>query len=344
MENVCAVILAAGEGTRMRTSTPKPLLEVLFRPMLDWVFSAAKGAGVEKICLVTGHAHEQVQRLAYELDETCECVFQEERLGSAHAVMTAENFLRRNADGHVLVMGSDAPFIAADLISDAFRFHLQNQNHASVVSANLSSPTGYGRVLRAVPDGRFMGIVEEKDASRETKKICEVNTGVYWFRAASLLGVLHEISNHNAQNEYYLPDALKILLLKNKPVGVFLAENSSAVLGANTQVELANLNKIARGTSLEKFALEGLKVPCADGVMLDSRAFFAKDCTVLPGTIVKGECRFGRGCVVGPNTYVEACEFGENCTVAMAHCVNSVFPAGTKVPPFSSFVKNLHQN
>ena len=246
MSEVCAVILAAGEGKRMKSDLPKVLSRVLEKPMLKWVIDAARAAGIESLCVVDGFKREEVERYLAGLPEPCETAFQAERKGTAHAVMQARGFLERHRGGDVLVLNGDAPFLDAETIRKAYRLHREGNHAATLISAYLDDPFGYGRVLRDKKTGRMTAVVEEKDADAEQKKIREVSSGAYWFRVEKLLGVLSAIGNRNAQGEYYLPDAVKLLLERGEAADACPAESADAVLGANDAAQLEELNRIAR--------------------------------------------------------------------------------------------------
>lgn len=241
--NKSAVILAGGEGKRMKSDKPKPMAEVLEKPMLRWVIDSVKEAGVDNICVVTGYHKEYIEDYLKTLDFPVETVEQKERLGTGHAVMMAKDFLNKNL-GDVVILCGDAPFMDTKTVSDAFKKHDESNSSATVISAVLDDSTGYGRIVRN-DDGTLKAIVEQKDADEETLKIKEVNSGGYWFDTADLLSVLDKINNENNSNEYYLPDALKLLLSEGKIISAFTADSADTVLGANDPEQLKELNQIA---------------------------------------------------------------------------------------------------
>lgn len=238
-----AVILAGGEGKRMKSNKPKPMSEVLGKPMLQWVIDSVRAAGVENICVVKGFRKECIEEYVATLPYKVETVYQAERLGTGHAVMMAKDFLKENK-GDVVILCGDAPFMDKDTIADAFSQHDKENASATVISAVLTDSTGYGRIVRN-DDGSLKAIVEQKEADEETLKIKEVNSGGYWFDSEDLLSVLDSITSDNASKEYYLPDALKLLLADGKVVGAFTASSPDTVLGANDPQQLEELNQIA---------------------------------------------------------------------------------------------------
>jgi len=240
----CAVILAGGEGKRMKSDKPKTLSEVLGRPMLCWVMSALRKAGIDDICVVKGFKKECVEEYLSTLDFSVESVFQAERLGTGHAVMMAKDFLKKHS-GNVVILNGDAPFMDSKTIEDSLKAHIENGCAATVISAKVDDPTGYGRIVRD-ENGNLRAIVEQKDADEETLKINEVNSGGFWFDCQLLLSVLDRIKSDNSAKEYYLPDAIKLLLEDGRKVGAFTAQCSDTVLGANDPAQLEQLNEIAR--------------------------------------------------------------------------------------------------
>ena len=239
----CAVILAGGEGKRMKSDIPKPMNKVLGKPMLGWVLDAVRSAGVEDICVVTGFRKEVTEEYLASLPYVVETAYQSERLGTGHAVMMARGFLEQNG-GDVVILCGDAPFMDADTIRGALTQHDEGGYSATVISAILDDPSGYGRIVRN-PDGTLRNIVEHKEADEATLAIKEVNSGAYWFDTNDLLSVLDDIKANNSAKEYYLPDALYLLLDRGRKAGAYTAGSADTVLGANDPAQLEELNRIA---------------------------------------------------------------------------------------------------
>ena len=203
------VILAGGHGNRMKAAIPKPMLRVLDVPMLSWVIRACEGAGLSRICVVTGYKSQYVEMY---LNNRYRTALQAEQLGTGHAVMQAESFMREFEDGNTLILNGDAPFIDSETISNALKLHEAEENAVTVVTAELEQPKGYGRILRS--ENGLAAIVEEKDATDAQRAVKEVNSGVYWFRTKALLELLGGLSQSNAQGEYYLTDTIGLALEK----------------------------------------------------------------------------------------------------------------------------------
>lgn len=338
-EQNCAVILAAGEGKRMKRNNPKALAPVLFKPMLEWVLDSAKAAGIEHLCVVTGHLHEQVEQFLAHYDPAIHTVYQPQRQGTGHAVMMAADFLRSYDGGNVLILNGDAPFISPKEVKKAYEVHRENENAVTVISAELADPTGYGRIVRDPQTGRLSSIVEQKDASAEIQKIQEINSGAYWFQTEELLGILSRIRNDNTQGEYYLTDAVRILIEQNREADACKADSAEAVLGANDCLQLANLNQIARQKILNSHLLCGTDIPCSDGVIIGPDVIIGHNVSILPGTILRGKTLVGAGCVIGPNTVLTDCSVGEGVTLNSVQCSGCTIESGQTVAPYTVITK-----
>lgn len=297
-DNCCAVILAAGEGKRMKSDRPAVLAEVLFKPMIDWVLDAVQTAGVESVCTVTGHCGE---RLCAYLSGRSETVFQRELLGTGHAVLQARAFLERFRGGDVLIVNGNTPLMNGETIRTAFDAHKRAGNAITVISACVENPGGYGHIIRAA-DGALARIIEDRDANGTIRQIREINSGAYWFQCDRLLEVLHLITNENNRNEYYLTDAVRILLADGQRAGTFAAADPDVVLAANDRLRLLDLNTRARRRMLTYWLLEGVDIPCADGVCIGPDVTIGADTRILPGTLLRGSTSIGKECVIGPNT------------------------------------------
>ncbi len=328
--NNCAVILAGGEGTRMKSDKPKVMAELLFRPMLSWVIDAARGAGIEDILVVTGYKSEVIEKY---LDGRYETAKQEQRLGTGHAVMQAADFIKRHSGGNVLILNGDAPLIDSATISDGLNYHTEGNFVQTVISAEISNPFGYGRIVRN-ENGDFTAITEEASATEEVKKIKEINSGVMWFDCDTLTDLLGKLKNDNSKGEYYLTDTVAIALSEGKKVGAFTTENKDAVLGANSRVQLYELNEKVRRQLLEKFMIDGVSIPCTDGVIIDKSAVIGRDTLILPGTIIKEGCTIGSNCEIGPSSVLYKTAVGNNCVLNQVQSEEAVIEDTVTAGPF----------
>ena len=302
-QNACAVILAGGEGKRMKSDKPKVLSEVLFKPMQGWVIDTVRSAGIEHICVVTGSKREYVEEYLRSLSVPTETVFQSERLGTGHAVMTALPFLKQHTDSKTVILNGDAPFVSADTLQSVLSD--QYDNACTVVSAEVSDPFGYGRILRDSQSDSLSGIVEEKEATDEIRKIKEVNSGVYCFKTDALIEAVSALQKSPLTGEYYLTDTITILKEKGKTVGVCQAESADSVLGANDCFQLQELNEIARQKVMKAMMECGVIIPCPDGVIIGADVSIGKGTVILPSSVIRGNTTIGAGCEIGPAVLIE---------------------------------------
>lgn len=335
-----AVILAGGQGKRMKADMPKPLFKVLGEPMLEWVISACEEADVSDICVIKGFMGEMIDDY---LGGRYRTALQAERLGTGHAVMQAIPFLNEDKSGHTLVLCGDAPFIDADTLSNALAAHIEQNNAVTVITAELEDPFGYGRIIRT--ETGISGIVEQKDASEEQKAVHEVNSGAYWFRTADLVELLGKLDCNNAQKEYYLTDTISIAIADGKNAGAFKSENPEIIRGANDRKDLLALNNYARQAVIDKHLMGGVGFTCTDGIIIERGVEIGSGTEILPGTIITGKTKIGCGCVIGPNSIVEDSSIGDRVIVNTSQISGSIVENDTIIGPYvhvrpDSHIKN----
>lgn len=324
-----AIILAGGQGKRMKADMPKPLFEVLGEPMLNWVITACEGAGIEDICVVKGFKGEMIDEY---LGGKYTTVLQAERLGTGHAVMQAVPFLENDTSGNTLVLCGDAPFIDPDTIRESLGQHIGDGNAVTVITAELDDPHGYGRILRT--DKGIRGIVEQKDATQQQKLIKEVNSGAYWFRTADLIEMLGKLTCENAQHEYYLTDTISIALTEGKSAGAYKSANADIIKGANDRKDLLELNNYARMAVIEKHLINGVGFVCTDGIIIERGVEIGAGTEILPNTILRQGTKIGSGCKVGPNTVIVNCKVGDNVQLNAVQAYDSEIESGANMGPF----------
>lgn len=328
----CAIILAAGDGKRMKTSKPKVMCEVLGDPMIGWVLDSVKNAGVqdEDIGIVVGKGADTVKEYLAKRGEF-RTFLQEERKGTGHAVMQAQDMLTEGRN--VLVMCGDSPFADSDVITAALNEHVHRGNDVTVITAELPDPAGYGRVLRD-DTGAFTGIVEKNDCTLVQLGITEVSSGIYWFRSEALADALPKIGTDNSAGEYYLTDAVGIIKSSGGKAGTFTAEDPDIVLGANSRSDLLRLNIIAKMNIIERLLDEGVEFVSTDGIIIGRDVKIGKDTKILPGTILRGNTEIGENCVIGPNSLIENCKIGNGVTLNNVQAYDSRVCDRVKAGPF----------
>lgn len=341
MTQTAVLILAAGDGKRMKSPHPKALCQILFKPMISWVLDACTQAGFpqERICVVCGKGGEELQSA---LPPNVHIAWQEQRLGTGHAAAQAETFLRSlPAGAQVLILFGDAPFISAELMMSSQKAHLSAQAKLTVIAAPVENPTGYGRVVRD-SEYNLLEIVEERDASEEQKSIREINSGAMWADAAWLLSALPRLKNNNAQREYYLTDCAAIASRDQVKALAYVAPDSDAVLGANSRIDLLRLNRIAAWRVLERHLENGVEVLSTDGVLISPDTIIGPGSVIYPGTVLKGKTVIGEGCVIGPNTVIEDSIVGDGCIINASQIESSVLEQNISMGPFAHIRPGSH--
>lgn len=239
---VKSVILAAGKGTRMKSDKPKVVHQVMGKPMVYYSIEAARSAGADKVCVIVGYKADEVKKAVEELEAEVSISYavQEQQLGTGHAVKCASDFI--GTDGDVIILCGDTPLVTGETLRKALDFHKKNENGVTVISALLDDPFGYGRIIRN--GDSLEKIVEEKDATDVEKAVKEVNSGMYIFNCDALQAALTQISNDNAQGEYYLPDAIEIIKKMGLKAAAVPMDDADQIRGVNTPEQLAEAEKI----------------------------------------------------------------------------------------------------
>lgn len=324
-----ALILAGGQGKRLHSDRPKTMAEILGKPIISWITDSFHKAGIDNICIVTGYAKEYLEDFAKDKYKT---IYQSERLGTGHAVMTAADWLKENPEGNTLVYNGDAPFVDPNTLKSSLEFHISSGNSATVLSAELENPYGYGRIVRD-PKG-VLAIREQKDCTPKEAKICEINSGCFWFKTADLLSALPKITQNNSQNEYYLTDTIEILRSEGKRVDAYIAENPDIVLSANDRRGMLDLNEIARHRVIEKHLENGVEFVCLDGIIISPDVIIAPGAKILPGCILKGATKIGKNSVIGPNSQLSDTIVGECSSLNSVYSNGAVIGNGCAIGPF----------
>lgn len=327
---LAAVILAAGKGTRMKSALPKVLHRVGGKPMLGHVLEAVQRAGAEKTVVVAGFGKDQVA--AY-VENHATVVLQGEQLGTAHALMQAAPELA-SFPGHVLVVCGDTPLITAETLSQLVKTHLEQQASATVLTAEMDDPTGYGRVIRDA-QGQVERIVEQKDGSPKELAVREINTGFYCFSVAGLFETLQQISTTNAQGEYYLTDIMELYNRQNKVVAACKCSNSSEVLGVNDRRHLAQAELLMRNRVLNRLMDEGVTIIDPATTYVEDTVSVGADAILYPGAILEGSTKVGSGTVIGPNSRLVNVVVGENCHIQYSVITDSEIGFECNIGPFA---------
>lgn len=330
----CAIIMAGGKGTRMKSNGPKVMCEVLFEPMISHVVKTVKEMGAEDICVITGYEHEIVESFLADMDSSVKTVLQNPQLGTGHAVMQARDFITAHKDDDIIVLNGDGPLIDAETLNKAYDYHKENNNSITLISAIVEDTNGIGHIKRD-ENGKLERIIEHKDATEEEKKnLNESNAGFYWFNGNDLLYALDNITNNNAQNEYYITDSVAILIAAGKNAGAYVVEDAEVTLGANDRRQLNILNNIMRKNINEGHMINGVDIPCTDGVMIGRDVQIGKGTRILPNTIILDDTKIGENCVIGPNSWVADSVIGNGVVLDNCKITDSTIEDGVDCGPF----------
>ena len=330
MTNRYAVVLAAGQGTRMKSKLYKVLHPVLGRPMVQHVVQQLKPVHLNKIVTFVGFGAEKVKET---LEGESEFALQEEQLGTGHAVMQAEPLLK-GKKGTTIVVCGDTPLITSTTFEALITFHEKEGAGATILTAQTDDPTGYGRVIRN-GQGEVERIVEHKDASEDELLVQEINTGTYCFDNEALFAALEEVSNDNAQGEYYLPDVIEILRNKGKKVSAYMTPDFEETLGVNDRVALAKAEKIMKRRINEGHLRNGVSIIDPDHTYIEPDVIIEADAVIHPGTILKGSTVIKANAEIGPNSEIENCLIGENSVVQHSVARNSKIGQRVNIGPFA---------
>lgn len=335
------VVLAAGEGTRMRSATPKVLHAIGGRSLLGHALAAARGAQPERLVVVVRHERERVAAHALEVDADVLVADQDDVPGTGRAVQCGLDALARERgegaeplSGTVVVTFGDVPLLRAQTLVDLVEAHEAGGHGVTVLSAVLADPTGYGRILRD-DDGAVAAIVEQKDASEAQRAITEVNTGIWAFDAAVLTAALPQVGRGNAQGEVYLTDVLALARAEGHRVEARAVADAGEVEGVNDRVQLAALGAALNRRTLQAHMRAGVTVVDPATTWVDVHVDLGRDVVLLPGTQLLGATSVASGAVVGPDTTLTDCEVGEGAVVQRTHGTLAVVGDGATVGPFS---------
>ncbi|GHF77067.1 bifunctional UDP-N-acetylglucosamine diphosphorylase/glucosamine-1-phosphate N-acetyltransferase GlmU [Streptomyces thermoviolaceus] len=329
------VVLAAGEGTRMKSATPKVLHEICGRSLVGHVLAAARELEPENLVVVVGHAREQVTAHLAEADPQVRTAVQEKQKGTGHAVRMGLEELGGAVDGTVVVVCGDTPLLTGETLRRLAATHAEDGNAVTVLTAEVPDATGYGRIVRDPGTGAVTAIVEHKDATEEQRAIREINSGVFAFDGRLLADALGKVRTDNSQGEEYLTDVLGILREAGHRVGACVAADHREIAGINNRVQLAEARRILNDRLLTAAMLSGVTVVDPATTWVDVTVTFEQDVTVLPGTQLHGSTHLAQGCVVGPNSRLTDTKVGAGARVDNAVCDQAVVGPQASVGPYA---------
>jgi bifunctional UDP-N-acetylglucosamine pyrophosphorylase/glucosamine-1-phosphate N-acetyltransferase len=329
-EHIGAIILAAGKGTRMKSNKHKVLHEICGKPMVRYILDSLETMGIEQKLMVIGHLGET---LVESLTDEVTFVQQEEQLGTAHAVMQTEPFLA-DKKGVTLVLNGDHPLFTDETLRSLVDIHRQTNAAATVLTANLADPTGYGRVIRQ-EDGSVSRIVEHKDATPEERAVHEINTGTYCFDNEKLFAALKNVTNDNAQGEYYLPDVISILQEQGEIIAASMMEDEQEAMGVNDRVQLAEAEAYMQQRIVKRHMLNGVTIHKPSTVTIEADVEIDADTEIFPGSLLRGNTKIGSGCVIGPETDLHDVVVADQSKIRYSVIEDSEIGANVTVGPYA---------
>jgi bifunctional UDP-N-acetylglucosamine pyrophosphorylase/glucosamine-1-phosphate N-acetyltransferase len=333
LQDLNVIILAAGKGKRMISSTPKVLHKILDKPMIYYIINEVKKINPANIFVITGFAHETLESYLKDNFPEVKIIYQEKQLGTGHAILLTKRFYEENW-GNVLVLSGDSPLIRSETLSRLVSQQLHGRYAASLITAILDNPFGYGRILRD-QNGDIIKIVEESDASLEEKQIKEINPSIYCFNSKYLFENIENLKPQNFQREYYLTDIIEEFFKKNLKVSSLLVEDSTEILGINDRAQLAMVQKIMQKRINEKLMLEGVTIVDPDTTFISIDSQISNDVVVQPNTFIYGKTVIKKDCNIGPFVQLMDCEIDEGTLINSAVLVNAIIGKNNNIGPFS---------
>ncbi|MET3984106.1 bifunctional UDP-N-acetylglucosamine diphosphorylase/glucosamine-1-phosphate N-acetyltransferase GlmU [Streptomyces sp. PvR034] len=329
------VVLAAGEGTRMKSATPKVLHEICGRTLVGHVVAASRELDPAHLVVVVGHAREQVTAHLATADAAVRTAVQHEQNGTGHAVRMGLEELGGEISGTVVVVCGDTPLLTGETLARLTATHEADGNAVTVLTAEVPDSTGYGRIIRDAATGAVTAIVEHKDATDAQRAILEINSGVFAFDGALLSDALGKVRTNNSQGEEYLTDVLEILRTSGHRVGAAVGPDHREILGINNRVQLAEARALLNARLLERAMLAGVTVIDPTSTFVDVTVTFGQDAIVHPGTQLLGATHLAEGAEVGPNTRLKDTTVGAGARVDNTVADTAVIGAAASVGPFA---------
>lgn len=308
---VITVIMAAGKGTRMKSNKSKLVHKIYDKELVKRVVELAKKVGTDEVVAVVGYMKEQVEAV---LKDEVKYAYQDELLGTGHAVMQAREYLK-GKKGKVVILYGDVPILRPETLENLISKSFKNKEYATLLTAIYENPTGYGRIIRD-EGGNIKAIIEEKDANSEEKQIKEINSGIYCFDIEELVSALKLIKPNNAQGEYYLTDVIKIMNDKGLKTGAVIVEDNTEILGVNDRAQLELLTRVLRMRINAEHMRNGVTIEDSNSTYIHDNVKIGTDTVIHPNTTIKSGVVIGSNCEIGPNAYIrEGCEIGNNVKV-----------------------------
>lgn len=330
-----SLILAAGKGTRMNSNLPKVIHKVNGIPMVKKILSELKKINIEENILILGHKKE----LILEKLDDIKYVVQREQLGTGHAIMQAKEMLR-DYDGDIMILCGDTPLLKSETLKKMYEYHKKQEAVTTLLTSLYENPFGYGRIIKE--NEKVIGIVEEKEATEEIKKIKEVNAGVYCCDSKELFKALEKITNNNEKGEYYLTDIIKIQVSENKKVSSFILEDNEEILGVNSKIDLAKASKVLRIRKNEELMKDGVILIDPENTYIEDMVKVGKDTILYPNVFLQGKTEIGKDCEIIGNTRIINSKLRDNVIIESSVIEESVIEERVTIGPFAHLRPKSH--
>lgn len=329
------IVLAAGKGTRMHSDTPKCAHYIIDKTMVEYVVDSLKAAKIDDIVTIVGYKREVIEDI---LRKRSKYAYQAEQLGTAHAVLMAEDYLK-DKDGLTLIAIGDMPFITKETYSSLVASHIQSEADLTVLTTEHPNPYGYGRIVRDEED-EVLEIVEEKDCDELQKNIQEINASVYVTENKKLFNMLHKIKNNNRQNEYYLTDIVKEYKKEGYKVLGHKISDFKEISGVNDKLQLMEMEEHLKEKIVRKHVLNGVTIHSPQTVVIGVDVKLKPGCVIMPGAIVIENSIIESDAIIGPYSEIKNSVVKENAVVKFSRIKDSQIDKNSKIGPYINMYKN----
>lgn len=336
MTDIRAVVLAAGKGTRMNSEEPKCAHYIIDKTMIEYVIDSLNGAKIFDIITVVGYKREVIQNI---LKDRSKYVIQEEQLGTAHAVLMAEQLLK-DKDGNTLIAIGDMPFVSKSTYSNLIAAHIQEKADLTILTTEHPNPYGYGRIIRN-EDDEIIEIVEEKDCTKLQRSIQEINASIYVVDNTKLFDAIREIKAINNQKEYYLTDIVKIFKKKGYKIYGYKASDYKEISGVNDKIQLAEMEEELRKKIIKKHLLNGVTIHNPNTVTIGVDVKIASGAIIRENTNILCNSVIGKNCKIGPFTEIKNSQIGDGASIKFSYIKNSTIDNNERIGPYVFINNNL---
>lgn len=335
-----AIIMAAGEGTRMKSNISKVLHKVLNKPIISYIIDSAKESGMKEIIIIVGKNEQAVKE---EFGD--EFIFVKQEIGegipygTGYAVKLTENYIED--EDSILVLNGDIPLITEKSLNLFVKYHNENQNDATVLTADFDDPTGYGRVITD-NENNLIKIVEHRDCNHEESKVKEINSGIYIFNGKKLKDALNHLDTNNNQGEMYITDVFEILKNDNSKISAFKIENNEEIMGINNKVQLAEVEAVMKRRINEDYMLDGVILENPETITIQKGVKIGKDTVIEQNVKLLGDVEIGENSLIGMNSQIKDSKIGDNVTIYSSYIEGAIVENNADVGPFGRLRKGAH--